>query len=596
MGGQLQAGACAQVLQELVVAVGQAQVGGGEQDRVQAAQGRIGQDRVEAAHCAARGVGTAGPVDTHQDVKGPVGRGALGGVGDDHGPKPLPQSLQLMAQNVDGGGVLGPGGGGDDIQGRAAGADPGVGHVQPEAAQGLAHVVPLVAAGGVGQKAVQGVAGEQSQLLGGVKGIDLGQKRNDEHAQRSRGVIVRATQEGPGGCGEPRVVVEARGQGAHQQRIVGSERPAGAGAAARPGIGRWCERVGSQPRRDQAEEVVDAVGCEKILGNAMAQFGPGGGQERGLLGRGQGEPGQGPVRGQVAGPHDRGDGHLGIDIAQQGPVATPGAILAAGLGSGQSDQGRRRARGGEAAAQVVDDDGPVGAQVVALVQDDRGRAGVDECVEPLARAGGQQRGDGVIIEFVDAGPDGGGARAQSARVGGGIVGGQGAEPGVGPGRGAPIAHQVVQPAAAGGRLPRGRAVHHRQRLVGQDGQVRGLLPGAGSAVGDRGRSAIGGAQEPGGLLRPLGADDGGGRQDQGAAPVAGGQGQAEHGLAGAGRGDQVEGRAVIGARAGQEVGLIAPQRGAQLPGGERALSGHGCGPLAVAPPLRSARGPRAGGR
>ena len=151
--------------------------------------------------------------------------------------------------------------------------------MQPEAAQGLAHVVPLVAAGGVGQKAVQGVAGEQSQLLGGVKGIDLGQKRNDEHAQRSRGVIVRATQEGPGGCGEPRVVVEARGQGAHQQRIVGSERPAGAGAAARPGIGRWCERVGSQPRRDQAEEVVDAVGCEKILGNAMAQFGPGGGQE-----------------------------------------------------------------------------------------------------------------------------------------------------------------------------------------------------------------------------------------------------------------------------------------------------------------------------
>ena len=298
----------------------------------------------------------------------------------------------------------------------------------------------------------------------------------------------------------------------------------------------------------------------------------------------------------MAGSHDRGDGHLGIDLTQQGPVATPGSVLAAGLGGGQPDQGGRRTRGGEAAAQVVDDDGPVGAQMVALVQDDRGRAGVDERVQALARAGGQQRGDGVIIEFVDAGPDGGGARAQSARVGGGIVGGQGAEPGVGPGRGAPIAHQVVQPAAAGGRLPRGRAVHHRQRLVGQDGQVRGLLPGAGSAVGDRGRSAIGGAQEPGGLLRPLGADDGGGRQDQGAAPVAGGQGQAEHGLAGAGRGDQVEGRAVIGARAGQEVGLIAPQRGAQLPGGERALSGHGCGPLAVAPPLRSVRGPRAGDR
>ena len=169
--------------------------------------------------------------------------------------------------------------------------------MQSEAAQGLAHVIPLVAAGGIGQKAVQGVAGQQPQLLGGVEGIDLGQKRNDEHAQRGRGVVVRAAQESPGRCGKARVVVEACGQGAHQQRIVGGERPAGARVAARRVVGRGCERVGPQSRRDQAQEVVDAVGREKILGDAVAQLGPGGGQEGGLLGRGQGEPGQRPVGG-----------------------------------------------------------------------------------------------------------------------------------------------------------------------------------------------------------------------------------------------------------------------------------------------------------
>ena len=52
-----------------------------------------------------------------------------------------------------------------------------------------------------------------------------------------------------------------------------------------------------------------------------------------------------------------------------------------------------------------------------------------------------------------------------------------------------------------------------------------------------------GAEEAPGLLGPLGAHDRRRGQDQGAAPIGDGQGQAQEGLAGPRRGDDVEGGA-----------------------------------------------------
>ena len=91
----------------------------------------------------------------------------------------------------------------------------------------------------------------------------------------------------------------------------------------------------------------------------------------------------------MTGAHDGGDGDLSVDVAQQGVVAPPGAVLAAGLGGRQADERGRGAGGDQKTPEIVDDDGPVSAQVVAFVQDDRRHPGVDEGVQAFARPAGQ---------------------------------------------------------------------------------------------------------------------------------------------------------------------------------------------------------------
>ena len=110
LGGQAGPGHGAQQLQQPLVAVGQPEVVGGQEDRVQGAQDGVGEQGLVHAQGAAACPARPGRVVTGrplQDVQGPVGGGALGGVGDDDGPQALPEGRVLPAQDVDGGHVLG---------------------------------------------------------------------------------------------------------------------------------------------------------------------------------------------------------------------------------------------------------------------------------------------------------------------------------------------------------------------------------------------------------------------------------------------------------------------------------------------------------
>ena len=416
--------------------------------------------------------GGAGPVGGGQDVQGAVDGGALGGVGDDDGPQPRPQGGELAAQDVDDGHVLGPRSRGDDVHRGAPGADAGVGQVHPEAAQGLAHRVPLPPPIPIGQEAVEGVAGQELELLGRVEGAELGQERDGQDAQRRGRVVARAAQDGAGRRGQDRIGVEAGDEGAHQPRLVHPE------------------GVGGHSGGDDAQEVVHAVGGEQELGDAVAQLGAGRGQEARLLRGGEREPGQLPGRCEASGADDGGHGHLGVDLAQEGVVARVGGVLAARGGGGQADEGGRPARRGQAPAQVLHDDGPVGAQVVALVDDDGGDAVVDEGVQALLGRRRQEGGDGVVVELVDA-AHGGGPRADAAGVGAAVGGGELVEPGARPGGAAPVAGGLVDPAPPGRLLPGARVVDDGERLVGQGREMGAPPPRGRRGVGD-GRDFVGG--------------------------------------------------------------------------------------------------------
>ena len=469
-GGQVQPGALAQLRQEPVLTVGHAHLAAGEQDGVQGAQVGVGQEHLVAAERAAGG---AGAVGGGQDVQGAVDGGALGGVGDDDGPHPLPQGGQLAAQYVDGGHVLGARSGGDDIHRGAPGADAGVGQVHSEAAQGLAHCVPLPPPVGVGQEAVEGVAGQEVELLVDVEGVEGGQERDGQDAQRRGNVVAGAAQEGGGRRGQTGIGVEAGDDGTHEPRVV-----------------RRTD-IGGRPGGDDAQEVVHAVGGEEDLGDAVAQLGAGRGQEAGLLRGGEGEPRQLPGRREAPGADDGGHGHLGVDLAQEGVVARVGGVLAARGGGGQPDEGRRAPRRGQPPAQVAHDDGPVGAQVVALVDDDGGDAGVDEGVQALPGRRRQEGGHGRVVELVDAGAHGGGPRADAPGVGAPVGGGEFVEPGARPGGAAPVAGELVDPAPPGRLLPGARVVDDGERLVGQGREMGGAPSRDRRGVGD-GRGAGGG--------------------------------------------------------------------------------------------------------
>ena len=449
--------------------MGHAHLAAGEQDGAQGAQVGVGQEHVVAA---ARAAGGAGPAGGGQDVQGAVDGGALGGVGDDDGPQPRPQGGELAAQDVDDGHVLGPRSRGDDVHRGAPGADAGVGQVHSEAAQGLAHRVPLPPPVLIGQEAVEGVAGQELELLGRVEGVELGQERDGQDAQRRGRVVARAAQDGASRRGQDRIGVEAGDEGAHQPRLV---RPEG---------------VGGHSGGDDAQEVVHAVGGEQELGDAVAQLGAGRGQEARLLRGGEREPGQLPGRCEASGADDGGHGHFGVDLAQESVVARVGGVLAARGGGGQADEGGRPARRGQAPAQVLHDDGPVGAQVVALVDDDGGDAVVDEGVQALLGRRRQEGGDGVVVELVDA-AHGGGPRADAAGVGAAVGGGELVEPGARPGGAAPVAGELVDPAPPGRLLPGARVVDDGERLVGQGREVGAPPPRGRRGVGD-GRDFVGG--------------------------------------------------------------------------------------------------------
>ena len=57
----------------------------------------------------------------------------------------------------------------------------------------------------------------------------------------------------------------------------------------------------------------------------------------------------------------------------------------------------------------MDDDGPVGPQMVALVEDDGGDTRFDECVQTCLGTRSQKRGDGGVVELIDLAADDGGA-------------------------------------------------------------------------------------------------------------------------------------------------------------------------------------------
>ena len=111
----------------------------------------------------------------------------------------------------------------------------------------------------------------------------------------------------------------------------------------------------------------------------------------------------------MTGADDGRNRYLSVDVAQERPITSSRPVLTRGLSGRQTDERGGQARSFQTPYEVVDDDGPVGLQVMALVEDDGGDSRGDECVQACPGAGTQNRVDGIVVELIDLTADGGSA-------------------------------------------------------------------------------------------------------------------------------------------------------------------------------------------
>ena len=340
----------------------------------------------------------------------------LGRIGDNHCSQPIADGVALVTQDLDDGRVLGPGRGSDGVHRGPARPDAGIGQVQPEASQQLAYGLPVPPALRRRQKAVMSVPTQEPELIVKIKQVELGQERNNSGAQSRAPVAACSAQQRCCGCGQEWVGVKTRDDPTHQVVLLRRLRCRGDMVVIRPSDARqrprlapvtWCR--GRHGRGDNLQQVVDAVGAQQQLAHPMMEFLSGDSQELCLLRGREREPGQLTAGGEVTGADDGRNRNLSVDVAQERTITVDRPVLTRGLSGRQADE-----RGGQAGPfqtpyEVVDDDGPVGLEVVALVEDDGGDSRGDECIQACPGTGPQNRVDGVVVELIDLTADGGSA-------------------------------------------------------------------------------------------------------------------------------------------------------------------------------------------
>ena len=340
----------------------------------------------------------------------------LGRIGDDHCPQPITDGVELVTQDVDDSRVLGPGRGSDGIHRGSSRPDTGIGQVQPETSQQLACGLPVPPALRRRQKPVMSVPAQEPELIVKIKQVELGQERNNSSAQSRAPVAACSAQQRCCGRGQERVGVETRNDPMHQ--LVRLVRPRcrrgmvvirSSDARQRPRPAPAAGSRGRHGRGDDLKQVVDAVGAQQQLAHPVMELLSGGGQERCLLWGREREPGQLTAGGEVTGADDGRNRYLSVDVAQERPITSSRPVLTRGLSGRQTDERGGQARSFQTPYEVVDDDGPVGLQVMALVEDDGGDFRGDECVQACPGAGTQDRVDGVVVELIDLTADGGSA-------------------------------------------------------------------------------------------------------------------------------------------------------------------------------------------
>ena len=340
----------------------------------------------------------------------------LGRIGDNHCPQPITDGVELVTQDVDDSRVLGPGDGSDGIHRGSSRPDTGIGQVQPETSQQLACGLPVPPALRHCQEPVMSVPPQEPELIVKIEQVELGQERDNSGAQSRTPVAACPAQQRCCGRGQQRVGVETRDDPTHQFVLLKRLRCRGDMVVIRPTSTRQWPRLapvtwsrGRHGRGDDLKQVVDAVGAQQQLAHPVMELLSGGSQELRLLRGREREPGQLTAGGEVTGADDGRNRNLSVDVAQERTITAGRPVLTRGLSGRQADE-----RGGQAGPfqtpyEVVDDDGPVGLEVVALVEDDGGDSRRDECVQACPGTGPQNRVDGIVVELIDLTADGGSA-------------------------------------------------------------------------------------------------------------------------------------------------------------------------------------------
>lgn len=338
----------------------------------------------------------------------------LGRIGDNHCSQPIADGVELVTQDVDDGRVLGPGRGSDGVHRGPARPDTGIGQVQPEASQQLACGLPVPPALRSRQKAVVSVPTQEPELIVKIKQVELGQERNNSSTQSRAPVAACSAQQRCCGRGHERVGVETRNDPTHQLVLLVRPRCRRGMVVIRSSDARQRSRPapatgsrGRHGRGDNLKQVVDAVGAQQQLAHPVMELLSGGGQEPCLLRGREREPGQLTAGSEVTGADDGRNRNLSVDVAQERAITVDRPVLTRGLSGRQTDERGGQARSFQTPYEVVDDDGPVGLQVMALVEDDGGDSRGDECIQACPGTGTQNCVDGVVVELIDPAADGG---------------------------------------------------------------------------------------------------------------------------------------------------------------------------------------------
>ena len=257
---------------------------------------------------------------------------------------------------------------------------------------------------------------QEPELIVKIKQVELGQERNNSSAQSRAPVAAYSAQQRCCGRGQERVGVETRNDPTHRlvllvrprcRRGMVVIRPSDARQRPRPAPVTWSR--GRHGWGDNLKQVVDAVGAQQQLAHPVMELLSGDGQELRLLRGREREPGQLTAGGEVTGADDGRNRDLSVDVAQERTITAGRPVLTRGLSGRQTDERGGQARSFQTPYEVVDDDGPVGLQVMALVEDDGGDSRGDECVQACPGTWTQNRVDGVVVELIDPAADGGSA-------------------------------------------------------------------------------------------------------------------------------------------------------------------------------------------